>query len=388
MGIYYCPNCNADLEDQSGFDPSNGTWTCTVCGRCLMDDDVYEGDTYDGVAWFCDNCGSLLNRQSGFSDGCGSWTCTECGYNNGTTEDDIFDSEESYRNHINYSSKQQEDDDSNDKEPEICCPNCGTNLRDQWEYDDYCNDYTCTECYAKLHRDYSFDDLSIVENDDNSYDECSVEENDDNSDRGNINSSYTSVNNSSPSSYNILPQSKILLKRAKAFFFKNKSIPVGYSSYSLKGKNVEEVYAILHNCGFKHIKRTELKDVYINSLYRENDVDKVEFNGRSQFEANSEFPYDANVVITVHRKREITISFSSSSLRKRNYKEICSMLSSLGFTEIQTLPIKDLVTGWVTKNGSVENVVIDGRMYFKKNMVFKYDVNITVYYHTFKKRGK
>ena len=64
------------------------------------------------------------------------------------------------------------------------------------------------------------------------------------------------------------------------------------------------------------------------------------------------------------------------------------MLSSLGFTEIQTLPIKDLVTGWVTKNGSVENVVIDGRTYFKKNMVFKYDVIITVYYHTFKKRGK
>lgn len=63
--MYYCPNCNADLDDQFGFDPSNGTWTCTECGQFLMDDDIADGDTYDGVAWFCDNCNALLNRQSG-----------------------------------------------------------------------------------------------------------------------------------------------------------------------------------------------------------------------------------------------------------------------------------------------------------------------------------
>lgn len=78
--MYYCPNCNADVEDQFGFDPSNGIWTCTECGQFLMDDDIADGDTYEGVAWFCDNCNALLKRQSGFSDSDEIWTCTECGH--------------------------------------------------------------------------------------------------------------------------------------------------------------------------------------------------------------------------------------------------------------------------------------------------------------------
>jgi DNA-directed RNA polymerase subunit M/transcription elongation factor TFIIS len=90
MDEYYCPNCRAILNLQFGFDPSGGTWTCSKCGELLMDDDVYEGDSFKGVAWFCDGCGSFLNRQSGFSDSLGSWVCTDCGHRNGITADDIL----------------------------------------------------------------------------------------------------------------------------------------------------------------------------------------------------------------------------------------------------------------------------------------------------------
>ena len=82
MDEYFCPNCGAILNDQLGFDPDAGTWTCTECGTHLMDDDVYEGDSFEGVAWYCDNCGALLNRQAGFSDTSGTWTCTECYHSN------------------------------------------------------------------------------------------------------------------------------------------------------------------------------------------------------------------------------------------------------------------------------------------------------------------
>ena len=68
MDEYFCSNCGATLNDQPGFNPDGGTWTCTACGKLLMEDDVYDGDTYKGVAWFCDKCGALLNRQSGFLD--------------------------------------------------------------------------------------------------------------------------------------------------------------------------------------------------------------------------------------------------------------------------------------------------------------------------------
>ena len=118
MDEYFCPKCGSILNNQAGFSPDCGAWTCTDCGEMLMDDDVYDGDEYEGVAWFCDSCGVLLNRQDGFSDSYGSWTCTECGHNNGTTEDDII---------------------NNDDGPE--CPNCGSALKDQLGFCGYEDDW-------------------------------------------------------------------------------------------------------------------------------------------------------------------------------------------------------------------------------------------------------
>lgn len=140
MSDYYCPHCGADLGDQYGFDPDAGYWTCTECGQFLMDDDIADGDEYEGVAWFCDNCNALLNRQLGFSDSYSTWTCTECGHTNGLSEDDIIEDQHK-------------------------CPCCGSNLKKQWSYSTYLNDYTCSECHAQLHRDYSSDEFSEVDDD-------------------------------------------------------------------------------------------------------------------------------------------------------------------------------------------------------------------------------
>lgn len=440
--MYYCPNCNADLDDQFGFDPSNGTWTCTECGQFLMDDDIADGDIYDGVAWFCDNCNALLNRQSGFSDIYGTWTCTECGHINSISDEDIIEDEHkcpscgaNLKKQWNYSEYTNDytcsecgsvlhRDYSGDEFSVIAdedkCPNCGAYLKSQWGFSDYADDWTCTECsaelhreyrsdpfstvedehrcpncgtsllkqvgyskfyydwscsecYSELHRDYSESEFSVVESDDfdNDYDDDEYESH-----------SYSEDYSSQPS---ILPKSEARKKRIKAFFFKKKLIPVGYSSDTLKGKTPDEIYAILHNCGFKHIKRIELKDIYTNSPYIENEVNQIEINGQSQFDANSEFPYDSQIIITIHQKKEITIPFSASSLRKLNYNEVCLRLSALGFTEIYTVPIKDLVTGWITKDGSVEKVVVGSGEMFNKNAVYKYDVKITIHYHTFNK---
>ena len=100
MSDYYCPHCGADLEDQYGFDPNAGYWTCTVCGQFLIDPESSDdSDRFDGVGWFCDGCGAYLNKQSGFSDWYSTWTCTECGYTNNISEDEIYDSEEDYQRH-------------------------------------------------------------------------------------------------------------------------------------------------------------------------------------------------------------------------------------------------------------------------------------------------
>ncbi len=491
MGEYYCPNCNADLDDQFGFDPSKGTWTCTECGQFLMDDDIADGDSFEGVAWFCDNCDALLNRQSGFSDSYGTWTCTECGHINGITDEDILEDEHTCPNcganlkkqydysestneytcsecgsdlYRDYSSDEFEVIDDDDKcpncgaflkkqsgysdydndwtcsecdtelhrdyssdafstvEEENICPNCGESLLKQSGYSDYSYDWVCTECGNKLHRDYSSDEFSVVQEDDKAEDEDDDEDDEEyddeedyeeDDDEENIDNEYDEVNNinhrSSTEQYlnslnlsnvnsikpkypgpllsstSMLSKREVRKKRIKAFVFKKKMIPIGYSSDMLKGRNAEDVFTILHNCGFKHIKQVELKDIYVDSSYIENEVDKVEFNGQSHFVGNNEFPYDSTVIITIHKKKEISIPYSASSLRKLNYTEMCSRLSSLGFTDIKIIPIKDLVIGLLTKNGAVEKVLVNGSNKFKKNTYFKYDADIMVYYHTFKK---
>jgi DNA-directed RNA polymerase subunit RPC12/RpoP len=89
-GEYYCTKCGAILNDQNGFDPKNGNWSCATCGQELYGNDIYEGDAYPGVMWHCDWCDALLNKQNGFNDSCGLWTCTECNHSNLISEDVIL----------------------------------------------------------------------------------------------------------------------------------------------------------------------------------------------------------------------------------------------------------------------------------------------------------
>lgn len=151
---YFCPTCGAVLNYQDGFNPNCGFWTCTECGKLLTDD-----DSFGGIAWFCDNCNAFLNKQHGFSDIYTSWICTECGYVNSITENDIIDS-----NGV-------KDVDSND----IKCPICGDSLKDQVEYNEYEDEYTCGLCGTKLCRDYNGEPYSVVE-DEIVYEETADEE--------------------------------------------------------------------------------------------------------------------------------------------------------------------------------------------------------------------
>lgn len=419
MEEYFCPNCQAILNDQWGFDPNGGTWTCTQCGQLLMDDDIYDGDNYEGVAWYCDKCGALLNRQYGFSDNYGSWTCTECWHTNSITEDDIIEgtrfgcpncyatlnnqlcfnqylddgecTECGAKLHHNYS----DDEYTVVEEEKLKCPNCGDILSEQLCYFDYLDDWTCTECGAHLHHDYSDEPYDIVEDENGEYNSST-----------NINyykqptytssdtsSSYydsykkTDVEQTAQSAYGTkISEGDAIKKRIKAFLFKRKKIEIGYDYTDLLRKNIAEVQTKLYNKAFNNMKTISVKDIYVNSPYTDGEVEQVIIGGSSFFQSTDKIPYDTEIIITYHEKKEITIPFSAHSLKKKNYHEVAQQLQSLGFTEIYERSIKDLITGWVTKDGSIESVTIGESSTFKKNTVYKYDVKIVIEYHTFKSK--
>lgn len=52
---------------------------------------------FEGVRWYCDNCEAFLNKQSGFTDWNDSWTCTKCGHENRINKNEIYASKAEYR---------------------------------------------------------------------------------------------------------------------------------------------------------------------------------------------------------------------------------------------------------------------------------------------------
>ena len=412
MDEYYCPKCGATLNDQSGFDPSKGTWTCTECGEHLMDDDVYNGDTYEGVAWYCDKCGALLNRQDGFTDSGSSWKCTECGHVNGTTEDDIIDDVftcpncgatlntqwgfDKYADNHECSScgaklhHSYSDDEYSVVEEDTgpSCPNCGAKLNDQFCFADYKDDWECTECGAHLHHDYSWKSYTVVEDanefrcpncdaklneqycfddyeDDWTCTECGthlhhdyssdpyVVCNDDVTEDVSDDESEEEIDNTSAHHYTpssqpepvsektieklprvtLASKKSLRQKRTKAFLFKFKKLRIGYDCMDLLGENINAVYAALYNRAFSNIKKISVKDIYVDSPYHEGEVEEIVVNGKVYFCKDDMIPYDAEIIITYHEKREITIPFNARSLKKQNRNVVAEQFNGLGFTE-------------------------------------------------------
>lgn len=183
-------------------------------------------------------------------------------------------------------------------------------------------------------------------------------------------------------------ESKVRNKRIKALLFNKKKIMIGVSTSSLVGDSVDEVVSLLKETGFNNIQSIPVKDLYVDSVKRVNEVEQVVINGQSWFEEDDMIPYDAEIIITYHMKREIRMPASSRNMRKGNYKNVVQDLFALGFTEIYTKEIDDLVTGWITKDGTVKKITVNNQEEYKKGSVFDYDVEIVVSYHTFKKKRK
>lgn len=332
MDEYYCPNCGAILNNQYGFDPDKGSWDCTECGQHLFDEETDNGVIFPGVAWYCDECGALLNKQPGFYDGCGYWNCTECYNSNSISENEIYKPEDD----TNESEEESDENEPDDEENYFV---------NNYSYGD--TKYPSTEYYSQASQNQSAD------------------------------TSYLRFRKS---------DKELRRKRIKAFLLNRKRVKIDYDCHELLGGNITEVKTKLHNQAFTNIVCIPVKDIYKDSEKKAGDVEQIVIDGVQFFNSQDLVSYDARIVITYHEKHEIEIPFSAVSLKKMNCLDVVDTLKKLGFTELYTKPIYDLVTGWFTKNGSVEKVTIAGDSNFKKKFTYKYDSQIVIEYHTKRSR--
>lgn len=177
--------------------------------------------------------------------------------------------------------------------------------------------------------------------------------------------------------------------RMRAFLHNKKNLKIDFSTDDLVGEHYEKVLEELKETGFNNYKAIPVKDICNENSYFVGEVAQVVINGQSWVDEGELVPYDAEIFISYHMKKEIAIPFASRKAHRCNYEELVQELFSLGFTEIYTMEVDDLATGWITKDGSVEKVLIGNKDTFSKGTVFEYDTEIVVEYHTFaKKRQK
>ena len=365
---YTCPNCNAILNNQPGFDPESGVWTCTECGQTLYGDDVESSmDRFDGVVWFCDSCGAVLNKQFGFNDYCGTWYCSNCGHANAINENEVYNFDEDYGK----------------RKTVYECPNCGSTLNDQWGFseDDY---WTCSSCNTRLEKEYNT--YSMIDSD--SYSEGDDGE-DSSSDSKYSYSTYVYSRNYKKSHWKL----KLFLTLAIVFsvvigtgyYEYTKLIPVQYSTSALIGKESEAVVEELKDAGFTNVTVNRVSDLQIQNRSAENLVTEVKIGWITSFVDTSIIPSNFPVVVTVHTLKQIPVPMSSKDTKGKHYLEIKQAFENAGFVNIEVEAKYDITTGWLTDDGEVESVRIGKTKQFSSNSTFRPDETIVITYHTLRK---
>lgn len=175
-------------------------------------------------------------------------------------------------------------------------------------------------------------------------------------------------------------------KRIKAFFFNKKNLALEFATSDLVGDNVDSVVEEIKEAGFNNYKTVPIKDIYVGSTKYVGEVEQVVINGQSWLAEGTMVPYDAEIVITFHVKKEFEFPYSARQMIKRDFDQLASELVDIGFTEVYTLPLKDLTTGWIKKERAVQQVLIEGIDTIKKGMPVEHDKKITIQYHSFKDR--
>jgi hypothetical protein len=79
----------------------------------------------------------------------------------------------------------------------------------------------------------------------------------------------------------------------------------------------------------------------------------------------------------------LKIPKNSSNYKGSNYSTVIAELRAAGFSNVRTTVLDDLIMGWLTKDGEVESVEVDGSTTFRAGARYAPDVPIVVTYHTY-----
>lgn len=160
-------------------------------------------------------------------------------------------------------------------------------------------------------------------------------------------------------------------------------------------------------CGAKILVDDESQN--INFTFRKIDEARLKENERKAFIRLKELEYEERKMIHEHKEsrnmlvigvllmvfpffmlnsgdpkaNEITLPASSTEYKGSNYVQVVKDMKNMGFSNIETIAQNDLITGWITKDGDVASISINGDYDFDEDDIFPKDAKIVITYHAF-----
>ena len=172
----------------------------------------------------------------------------------------------------------------------------------------------------------------------------------------------------------------------KKLLSRKKQVLLTFDSCHLIREHIYFVISALKKNGFKNITSVPVKDIGKNSNNYPFEVAQITIDGVSSFKHGELFCIYAEIRILYHAKQEIKMPHTMRFFKNKNYIKVGDELESMGFSNIYERKINDLVTGWIKKNGSVEEVLVeinDKKIPINKNQLYEFDTKIIILYHTF-----
>lgn len=162
-------------------------------------------------------------------------------------------------------------------------------------------------------------------------------------------------------------------------------IPINYSEQSLVGLEYEQVVKKLEDVGFSNVSTEEIDDLSENQTSDEYIVTDVKIGWITSFSRATKLPSNFPVTVTYHTLEKIAVPMSNKEAKGSNYKDVQKAFKDAGFTNVSTEVEYDIITGWITDDGEVESVIVDGEEKYDSGDEYKLNSDVVITYHTFKK---
>lgn len=164
-----------------------------------------------------------------------------------------------------------------------------------------------------------------------------------------------------------------------------KLIPIGCSSENLEGLKYTEVVQKLKEAGFSNVQTKEISDLTISRDAEEKLVTDIKLIFGDSFDENTKYPSNLGITVVYHTVELYNPPLTSKKAKGMNYIDVIREFENVGFTNVTTNVEYDIVTGWLTDDGEVKSVTINGKKEFDSDDKYRLDAEVVVTYHTLKK---